>query len=117
MTHYFGSNNQVVLTDEQLFEVMGFLCKAEVTLVWEDNDLCGAWGKEGRVQFRIPCPYVFLPTTAGVGNILERLNCNDFVEYLVTNYGYQRNRPQNYTLIKSRIPKAFEENFDAGYNR
>jgi len=48
----FGTKNQINFRSEsEYYEFLGFLAKSDGTtmLVWEDNDLSGAWSKEGRI--------------------------------------------------------------------
>ena len=81
----FGSTGQVQFANEhEYYRLLGYLAKSDgsTELAWEHNEEQGAWGSEGRIKFRSPKPNNIgtLKLTAGVGNVLYRVNCNSFVE-------------------------------------
>lgn len=120
----FGTKNQVSFHSEnEFYETLGFLAKPEkhIKIVWEPNEESGAWGSEGRIQcyrliddFPISLSRAF---TAGVGNIIFRINCNDYVRYLVENHNFQFGEQQDYNAIKSTVPIDFASDFEKGYNK
>lgn len=75
----FGTQNQVKFSNEsEMYSFIGYLTKDCVTIQWEDNDLQGAWGKEGRIAFTtndVKNHFPKLGYTAGVGSYDSRLNC------------------------------------------
>ena len=80
----FGSIGQVQFTNEhEYYRLLGYLAKSDgsTELAWEHNEDQGAWGSEGRIKFRSPKPNNIgtLKLTAGVGNVLYRVNCNSFI--------------------------------------
>ena len=82
----FGIKDQVCFdTAADYYEFLGYLAKNDGTtkLVWERNNEQGAWGNEGRIHFYEDQPKALnarLSHTAGTGNIISRVNCNDFFE-------------------------------------
>jgi hypothetical protein len=81
----FGTKQQISFNSEsEYYELLGYLSKSDgsTILVWEDNDLQGAWTKEGRILFFVAQPATLranLLHTAGNGNINSRVNCNEFI--------------------------------------
>jgi hypothetical protein len=121
---YFGKRNKMRFDNpEEYYETLGFLAKSDgsITLVWEHNEDQGAWGSEGRIhchsnlnKFTAPLRRKF---TKGRGkNVLHRINCNEFVEDLNTNHGFEMGSDQDYALIRNTIPTQYLSNFDNGYN-
>ena len=85
--------------------------------MYEDNDLAGAWEKEGRILFYISQPpelKVELLHTAGVGRIISRVNCNEFVLNIIENHNFVLEELQDISQIRSTIPKKFQYFFDLG---
>lgn len=117
----FGSKNQITFnSEEEYYELLGYLAKGDGTtvLVWEDNDLAGAWAKEGRILFFEPQPPALRATlhhTAGVGNnILSRVNCNDFIVNLRNDHAFMLGENQDRAAIRATIPPIYLPDFDAG---
>lgn len=84
--------------------------------IGKKNDEQGAWGQEGRIHFYVDCPKIpgNFARTAGVGNVKHRTNCNDFVQEIVTNYGFQFGRQQNQQIIRAKISQTYQQDFDDG---
>lgn len=115
----FGTRNQVQFRNEhEYYELLGYLAKSDGTssLVWEHNEEQGAWGSEGRIQFNTSNrPYAaILPHTVGVGNIVSRVNCNEFVQNLNEDHNFAYGQRQNAELIRSTIPEEYLEDYDRG---
>ncbi len=122
----YGRNKQLTFSCEsEFFESLGVLAKPGITkLVNENNQDQGAWGSERRIhiysdlhKFTAALRSAFTP---GTGNILERINCNEFVDELIQDYGYVLNGNQNYSNIKAIISAnypAYIADFDLGYNK
>ncbi len=115
----FGSVAQVQFQDEyQYYEMLGYLAKSDGTssIAWEHNEDQGAWGSEGRIKFyvqNVPLS-ANLSLTAGVGNITCRVNCNEFVQNIVTNHGFVMGAAQDKANIRNTIPAQFHADFDRG---
>jgi len=117
----YGTNQQIqFISDSEFFESLGFLSKNNGTtsLTWEHNENQGAWGSEGRVhcyQNIANFPNYFSNAfTAGVGNIIHRINCNEYVEYIVTNHSFILGKIQNQANIIATIPPANLVDFNRG---
>jgi len=117
----FGTQNQIQFNNEsEYYELLGFLAKSDgsTSLTWEHNEDQGAWGSEGRIHFYIRNPPLSasLQHTAGVGNIVSRVNCNEFVENISTNNNFVMGHNQDLNLIRNTIPNQYLVDFDRGYN-
>lgn len=114
----FGSQNQMVFAnDHEFFQFLGYLAKSDgsTSLVWEHNEKQGAWASEGRIQLFRPLPIQWnVKVTAGVGNIIGRINCNEFVEYIRSNYGFIEGSLQDIESIRGLIPENFISVFNSG---
>jgi hypothetical protein len=116
----FGSRGQIQFADEhEYYKFLGYLAKSDGTtsLVWEHNEDQGAWASEGRIQILSPIPYPFqLQETAGVGNILSRVNCNEFIENIRSDHNFVVGKRQNIIEIGSTIPEEYMTDFNDGLN-
>lgn len=119
----FGSIAQITFNNEQeYYELLGYLAKNNgfTHITWEDNDLQGAWGKEGRIEFMVNPPAAlsaYLKHTAGNGgSVLSRVNCNEFIENIVTNHNFVKRAAQNMVNIRATVPVKYQPDFDRGYN-
>jgi hypothetical protein len=117
----FGSLGQVQFDNEsEYYELLGYLAKSDNStyITWEDNDLQGAWGKEGRIEFHTDPPAelsAYLKHTAGNGgSVLSRVNCNEYVNHIVEKHKFVKRDVQNAELIKSTVPEEFHVAFDRG---
>jgi hypothetical protein len=106
----------VFANDAEFFLTYGFLCNSQkhaLAFQWEYNANSGAWGNEGRIHFLSvggndysPKPQVInKKLTAGYGNIVHRVNCNEYIKELVLNYGFSVN-PQKPGNKVSRSPQG-----------
>ena len=118
----FGSLGQIQFANEhEYYLFLGYLAKSDgsTSLVWEHNEDQGAWASEGRIQILkpLPLPYPFnLSLTAGVGNIIARVNCNEFIENIRANHHFTIGRTQNIPDIRTTIPQQYISDFDDGLN-
>lgn len=115
----FGTKEQIRFKNEhEYYELLGFLAKSDssTSLVWEHNENQGAWGSEGRIQFYTSDhPFAaILPYTAGVGNIVNRVNCNEFIQNLNENHGFVLGKVQPIEAIRKTIPEEFISYFNKG---
>lgn len=117
----FGSKRQIQFQNEhQYYEMLGYLAKSDGTssIVWENNEEQGAWGSEGRIKFyiqQIPLSANLL-LTAGVGNVIHRVNCNEFIENIVKNHTFVMGSNQNKNDIINTIPQQYIQDFERGLN-
>jgi len=116
----FGTKQQINFNSEgEYYEFLGFLAKSDGTtvLVWEDNDLAGAWTKEGRILFFTTPPDALgadLSHTAGNGNIVSRVNCNEFLLNIRNDHSFVLGESQDIAAIRATVPAQFQQDFDAG---
>lgn len=120
---YFGKQNKMRFDSEnEYYETLGFLAKSDgsTSLVWEHNEDQGAWGSEGRIhclsKTAAYTPPLVRKFTAGVGKVLHRINCNEFVEEISTNHSFVMGAVQNTAAIRLSIPASFLPDFDKGLN-
>ena len=120
MARNYGKNNQVrFVNDHEYYRFMGYLAKSDGTtkIVYEQNELQGAWASENRIQFFVEPPIQIasnVSLTAGVGNIKYRVNCNDFLQEIINFHGFVNGRTQNLSLIRQTIPTAYMQDFNDG---
>lgn len=118
----FGSKGQIQFANEhEFYTLLGYLAKSNgsTSLVWEHNENQGAWGSEGRIQVHINnMPNIGqLTFTAGNGgDVVTRINCNEFVENICTQHGFTYGKTQNIPLIRGMVPTAYVADFDRGFN-
>ena len=119
----FGTKHQIQFySDNEFFESLGFLAKNDGTtsIHWENNEDQGAWGSEGRIhcyQNIVNFPDYFSNAfTAGVGKIINRINCNEYVEYIMKYHAFVYGLVQNQTNIIATIPAQFINDFNRGLN-
>lgn len=117
----FGTKSQIQFNnDSEFFEALGFLSKNDGTtsINWEHNENQGAWGSEGRIHcykniasFPI---YFSVAFTAGVGNIIHRINCNEYIEYIVKNHSFVMGATQNQVAVLATVPAINAADFNRG---
>lgn len=121
---YFGKRKKMKFDSAQeYYETLGFIAKGDGScdLYREDNQEQGAWAPEIRMncyknlhKFTPPLRRKF---TKGRGKkILHRINCNEFIEDLVANHGFNYGAVQNMASIRATIPSAYLLDFDRGFN-
>ena len=116
----FGKKNQVSFRNQhEYYELIGFLAKSDetVSITWEHNEMQGAWGSEGRLEFytvNIPVAATLSQTAGNGGSIISRVNCNDFVQNLNENHGFIWGKDQHVNEIRVTIPEEFLTDFERG---
>lgn len=117
----FGTNTppQIQFTSEsQYYKALGYLAKSDGTssIHWEHNENQGAWGSEGRIHFYISNPPIpgYFKLTAGTGSVINRTNCNEFIQNIVTNNMFVMGGTQNINNIRATIPLNFISDFNYG---
>lgn len=118
----FGRNGQVRFANEhEFYKFLGYLAKSDgsTSLVWEHNENQGAWGSEGRIQFHthnIPNLWNVVLTAGNGGNVISRINCNEFVKNICTQHGFVYGGIQNRVQIQATIPQQYINDFNDGLN-
>lgn len=117
----FGTKNQISFSDEkEYYELLGYLAKSDNTtsIHWERNEQQGAWGSEGRIHFYTDKPPISatLLHTAGVGNVVSRVNCNEFIKHITDHHSFVVGVTQNMSNIRGTILVNYLPDFDRGLN-
>jgi len=116
----FGTKQQITFNLEaEYYELLGYLSKSDGTtvIVWEHNDEQGAWAKEGRILFFNAQPVTLrasLLHTAGIGNIISRVNCNEFILNLRADHHFVLGETQIIPNIRGTVPANYLADFDNG---
>lgn len=55
-------------------------------------------------------------TAGNGGNVINRINCNEFVENICTQHGFIYGGIQNVSQIQSTIPQQYIDDFIDGLN-
>lgn len=114
-----------------VYETIGILTASNYTkLKIEQNQLSGAWGREGRILIYSNAHKFLVPVTtrfsAGKGLIQHRVNCNDFILDLIANHGFTTRPvtstgktadviPPSYDVALSLVPITYHADFIRGY--
>jgi len=117
----------------EVYETIGMLTAGRYsTIKIEKNQESGAWGEEGRIQIYSDLDKFLDPIearfSAGVGNILVRVNSNAFVEDLIINHGFTIGPvpptgtvadviPPTYSHGLSLVPASYRSDFIRGFNK
>lgn len=117
----FGTKQQIQFaSDNEFFEALGFLSKNNGTtsIHWEHNENQGAWGSEGRIHCyqnigNFP-NYFSNAFSAGVNKIIHRINCNEYIKYIVTIHRFQFGHNQDVNVIRNTIPQQYIGDFNRG---
>lgn len=117
----FGTNNppQIQFNNaNEYYQALGYLAKSDNTssIHWENNENQGAWGSEGRIHFYISNPPIpgYFKLTAGTGTVVNRTNCNEFIQNIVTHNNFVMGSIQNIANIRNTIPANFTNDFNYG---
>ena len=118
----FGTKSQVRFDSyDEFFRTLGFLAGSRHTDIHiEHNEEQGAWSYEGRIHcygsIEIFPTSLRNAATKGTGNITFRINCNEYVEYIIRNYGFIEGKSQHTDSILSMVPPEYIEAFNEGLN-
>lgn len=116
----YGTKNQVRFdSNEEFFRTLGFLASSRHSDIHiEHNEDQGAWSHEGRIHcygnIQIFPEPLKRAATRGTGNIDFRVNCNEYVEYIMKNHKFIQGRNQDISKIRTTVPEEYEKNFDEG---
>ena len=103
------------------YEFLGYLSKGDGTtkIIWEDNDAAGAWAPEGRIHFYVVPPkrlQANVRHTAGRGNVVSRVNCNEFILHIAEHHNFVLDGSQDLSMIRASIPASHLMDFNRGLN-
>ena len=114
-----GKKKQVNCTDDMYYQFLGYVANHpdDIAIVFEHNETSGAWGSEGRIQFKSDVARQYFSQgfgfSAGIGNILYRLNCNELINKM-WDLGFVQGSLQDIQAIRNNIPTNQQANFDIG---
>jgi hypothetical protein len=120
MKNKYGENDQIIIPDkESYYLLLGYLTKGPnfIKIVYEPNQVSGAYGEEYRILFYRTLPTELEPLlkkTNGTGNIKYRVNCNDFIKEIIRDHNFEINDFQNIEEIEQTIPEAYLTSFRRG---
>lgn len=115
----FGERNFVIFSSENEFYLcLGFLLNSKkgVRFDWYE-DYENKWGIEGRIWIdsAANAPSALRAAfSAGTATVDKRLNCNEYILFLIRNFGIRNGRCQNLVSIESNIPSCYITDFRAG---
>lgn len=116
----FGERNIVEFSSpESFYEALGFLANGEkrgIRFDFEKYD--NKWGIEGRIWITkaANAPKDLRASfSAGTQQVDSRLNCNEYIRYLINNYGFEKGSDNTYRSIVAYIPSKYVKDFDRGY--
>ena len=116
----FGERNIVRFSsDENLIEAVGYLANNRRGIRFDFESYDNKWGIEGRIWIRDAsnAPIELRNAFSAGTNIVEsRLNCNEFIYYLINNFGFTRGSNNTYHSIRRNIPTRYLNDFDRGFN-
>jgi len=118
----YGTQGQISFnSDTEYYQALGYLAKSDGTtsLTWENNEEQGAWGSEGRIHFYVKNPKItgYFRHTKGRGNIVSRVNCNEFLLNLHQNHNFVNGNKQNIDAIRATIPDEYIDDFNYGLSK
>ncbi len=122
MKRRYGTQGQISFnSDTEYYQALGYLAKSDGTtsLTWENNEEQGAWGSEGRIHFYIDNPKItgYFRHTKGTGNIISRVNCNEFLLNLHQNHNFVNGNKQDIDDIRSTVPAEYISDFNYGLSK
>ena len=118
----FGTRNQVNFDSyDEFFRTLGFLASSKHTEIHiEHNEEQGAWSHESRIHCygiqEIFPRAIANAATRGTGNISFRVNCNQYVEYIMDRHGFVEGKLQDVERIRLTVPKEYMKAFNEGLN-
>jgi len=117
----YGTQGQISFnSDTEYYQALGYLAKSDGTtsLIYENNENQGAWG-EGRIHFYIKNPQItgYFRHTKGTGNVISRVNCNEFLANLYQNHNFVNGNIQNIDAIRATIPTEYVSDFNYGLSK
>lgn len=117
----YGTKHQISFNDEhEYYQCLRYLARNRnnTSIHWEHNEEQGAWGSEGRIHFYIQNPRIpgNFELTSGVGNIIHRTNCNEFVIHIIKEHNFVIGSIQDINNILYTIPEIYQTDFFIGLN-
>jgi hypothetical protein len=119
----YGERNHVIFeTEEDFFEAIGYLANSDRGLYISSEQSDNRWGAEYRLWLEdisdIP-EALDEARSAGLDAYEARINCNEYVYELVSNFGFAPGKRQNANKIRAIIEDDYSDylyDYDRGYN-
>ena len=119
----FGERNWVIFDSKSDFFVsLGFLSNNKRGVYISSETSSNRWGTELRIWIEdatnMPIPLANADSK-GLNSYERRINCNEYVHYIVSNFGFNAGKYQNSNFIRSIVAINFPvylQDFDFGYN-
>lgn len=117
----FGEKNIIEFESyNSLYYTIGYLTnfsKRGTKISIESYD--DKWGYEYRIWIKtignIP-EDISRAISAGNNSYEARLNCNEFIIYLINEHDFDEGRVKNEDFIRETIPNQYRDDFERGYN-
>lgn len=116
----FGEKNIVKFSsDRTFFEALGYLANHNRGIRFDYECYDNKWGIEGRIWITNAnnAPQELKAAfSAGTDTVDYRLNCNEYIAYLVNFFGFKMGSHNTYEDIILFVPQTNKSDFDRGYN-
>ena len=119
----FGERNRVEFNSKSaFFESLGYLCNNKRGIYFSSETSENRWGAELRIWITDASN---MPTalknadSMGLGNYKRRVNCNEYIYHIISNFGFTNGNYQNCQNIRRIVASEyapFLSDFDKGYN-
>lgn len=119
----FGERNWVIFNSESEFFVsLGFLSNNKRGVYISSETSSNRWGAEFRIWLEDTrnMPLALCNADSeGLGQYERRINCNEYVYFIVSNFGFAAGSYQNSSDIRNIVATNYSfylSDFDYGYN-
>lgn len=116
----FGERNVFSFSsDSAFYEALGYLANPNRGIRFDYERYANKWGIEGRIWITNSqnAPYELKAAfSAGTQGVDNRLNCNEYIAYLINNFGFKMGTGNTYNNIVPYVPQNHIVDFDRGYN-
>lgn len=115
----FGERNVFSFSsDKTFYEALGYLANCNRGIRFDFECYDKKWGIEGRIWIKNAknAPNELRAAfSAGTQYIDYRLDCNEYIAYLVNNYGFKLGSNNTYNDVVTHVPSNYIIDFDRGY--
>lgn len=116
----FGERNVFSFSsDKTFYEALGYLANHNRGIRVDYECYNNKWGIEGRIWItnaKNAPSELKAAFSAGTQGVDYRLNCNEYIAYLVKYYGFKMGSNNTYNDIVTYIPPQYLADFNNGYN-
>lgn len=115
----FGERNVFSFSsDNTFYESLGYLSNNNRGIRFDFESYANKWGIEGRIWItnaQNAPKELKAAFSAGTQGVDCRLNCNEFIAYLVNNFGFKMGSNNTYNDVVTYVPATYIVDFDRGY--